>query len=43
MRKFMSTLILRAAMLSGGYQAIACTGISLTAADGSYVQARTIK
>ena len=39
----MKTVILGAAALSGSYQAIACTGISLTAADGSYVQARTIE
>lgn len=32
-----------AAMLGGSTCAIACTGISLTAADGSYVQARTIE
>ncbi|MEE1168028.1 MAG: choloylglycine hydrolase, partial [Alistipes sp.] len=39
----MKTLILGAAALGGSYQSIACTGISLTAADGSYVQARTIE
>lgn len=32
-----------AALCGGTFQAIACTGISLTAADGAYVQARTIE
>ena len=32
-----------AALCCGAMQAIACTGISLTAKDGSYVQARTIE
>lgn len=32
-----------AALCCGALQAIACTGISLTAKDGSYVQARTIE
>ena len=31
------------AILGGAHTSIACTGISLTAADGSYVQARTIE
>ncbi|MDE6046206.1 MAG: linear amide C-N hydrolase [Alistipes sp.] len=40
----MTNLLLGAAACCGGtFQAIACTGISLTAADGSYVQARTIE
>ena len=43
MLRTMKTLILGAAALGGSYQSIACTGISLTAADGSYVQARTIE
>ncbi|MBR5132619.1 MAG: choloylglycine hydrolase family protein [Alistipes sp.] len=43
MLRTMKTVILGAAALSGSYQAMACTGISLTAADGSYVQARTIE
>jgi len=32
-----------AAACCGSFQAIACTGIALTAADGSYVQSRTIE
>ncbi|WP_300904525.1 choloylglycine hydrolase family protein [uncultured Alistipes sp.] len=36
-------LLLGAAAACGAFQAIACTGISLTAADGSYVQGRTIE
>lgn len=32
-----------AALCGGTFQAVACTGISLTAADGAYVQARTIE
>lgn len=32
-----------AAMVGGAHASIACTGISLTAADGSYIQARTIE
>lgn len=32
-----------AASCVGAFRAIACTGIALTAADGSYVQARTIE
>lgn len=44
MTKFMKTLIFDATVLmAGAYQSVACTGISLTAADGSYVQARTIE
>lgn len=44
MIRFMKTLLLSAAAFAGGtYHSIACTGISLTAADGSYVQARTIE
>jgi choloylglycine hydrolase len=44
MRGFTKGLLLGATMIVGGaYQAVACTGISLTAADGSYVQARTIE
>ena len=44
MTKFMKTLIFGATVLvAGAYQSVACTGISLTAADGSYIQARTIE
>lgn len=44
MTRFMKTLILGATALVGStYHSVACTGISLTAADGSYVQARTIE
>ena len=32
-----------AAMFGGIHASVACTGISLTAADGSYIQARTIE
>ena len=35
--------LLGVAALCGTMQALACTGISLTAADGSYVQSRTIE
>lgn len=44
MREFTKGLLLGAAAVVGGtYHSVACTGISLTAADGSYVQARTIE
>ena len=44
MTRFIKTLILGAvALASSTNHSIACTGISLTAADGSYVQARTIE
>ena len=44
MTRFIKTLILGAvALASSNNHSIACTGISLTAADGSYVQARTIE
>ncbi|MDE6482905.1 MAG: choloylglycine hydrolase family protein [Rikenellaceae bacterium] len=36
-------LISAAAACGGTFQAVACTGISLTARDGAYVQARTIE
>ena len=40
----MKTLIFGATVLmAGAYQSVACTGISLTATDGSYIQARTIE
>ena len=39
----MTNLLLGAAACGGTFQAIACTGIALTAADGGYVQARTIE
>ena len=32
-----------AAVCGSTFQAVACTGISLTSRDGSYVQARTIE
>ena len=32
-----------AAVCGSSFQAVACTGIALTAADGSYVQSRTIE
>ena len=44
MIKTMKNLLLGVAAMFGGIHAsVACTGISLTAADGSYVQARTIE
>lgn len=44
MRELTKGLLLGAtALLGGAYHSVACTGISLTAADGSYVQARTIE
>ena len=44
MIKMMKNLLLGVAAMFGGIHAsVACTGISLTAADGSYVQARTIE
>lgn len=44
MNKTMKSLIVGAAIMAGGVgQSLACTGISLTAADGSYIQARTIE
>ena len=44
MNKMIKNLLLGvAAMLGGIHASIACTGISLTAADGSYIQARTIE
>ena len=44
MTHLFKTLFLAAAAVStNGYHSIACTGISLTAADGSYIQARTIE
>lgn len=44
MLRFMKTAILGAAALACGlHHSVACTGISLTSADGSYVQARTIE
>ena len=44
MIKTMKNLLLGvAAMIGGIHASVACTGISLTAADGSYVQARTIE
>ncbi|MBQ1932630.1 MAG: choloylglycine hydrolase family protein [Muribaculaceae bacterium] len=38
-----SKVMLGTAMCCGAVQAMACTGLSLTARDGSYVQARTIE
>ena len=44
MKKITKNLLLGAAAVYGStFQAVACTGISLTARDGSYVQARTIE
>lgn len=44
MKKTTKNLLLCAAATCGGtLQAVACTGISLTAKDGSYVQGRTIE
>ena len=44
MIKMMKNLLLGVAAMVGGIHAsVACTGISLTAADGSYIQARTIE
>lgn len=44
MKKMTKNLLLGAAVLYGStFQTVACTGISLTARDGSYVQARTIE
>ena len=44
MKKTTQNLLLCAAATCGGtLQAVACTGISLTAKDGSYVQGRTIE
>lgn len=44
MRKFMTGLFLAtASMLGASHLSVACTGISLTSRDGSYVQARTIE
>ena len=36
-------LLSAAAIICGAHAALACTGISLTATDGSYIQARTIE
>ncbi len=36
-------LFLVLAVLCGAFEVLACTGLSLTAADGSYIQARTIE
>ena len=44
MNKITKTLLLGiCAMIGGIHASLACTGISLTAADGSYIQARTIE
>ncbi|MCB6980488.1 linear amide C-N hydrolase [Bacteroides uniformis] len=44
MKNITKNLLLGAAAVYGStFQAVACTGISLTARDGSYVQARTIE
>ena len=44
MNRILQTLLLAATTLSGSsYHSVACTGISLKAADGSYIQARTIE
>ena len=41
--KMKSLLLGIVAIMGGAHTSMACTGISLTAADGSYVQARTIE
>lgn len=38
-----SIMLSLSALLYGSISALACTGISLTAADGSYIQARTVE
>ncbi|MCM1300746.1 MAG: choloylglycine hydrolase family protein [Alistipes senegalensis] len=43
MTKAIAHLLLGAAACGGTFQAVACTGLALTAADGAYVQARTIE
>ena len=44
MNKITKTLLLGiCAMIGSVHVSLACTGISLTAADGSYIQARTIE
>ena len=44
MNRIFQTLFFAAATISGStYHSVACTGISLKAADGSYIQARTIE
>lgn len=43
MKRTTTILLTAMAMLSSTSSSVACTGISLTAADGSYVQARTIE
>ncbi len=44
MNSIFKTLFVAAAAISGSsYHSVACTGISLKAADGSYIQARTIE
>lgn len=44
MKKMVKNLLVGiAAMVGGAHASIACTGISLTATDGSYIQARTIE
>lgn len=41
--KTRNLLLGMAAVCGSSFQAVACTGIALTAADGSYVQSRTIE
>ena len=41
--KMKSLLLGIVAIMGGAHTSMACTGISLTAADGSYIQARTIE
>lgn len=44
MNRIIKGLLLATTALAGGsHLSVACTGISLTAADGSYIQARTIE
>lgn len=43
MNSMAKSLLAGAAVCGGTFQAVACTGISLTAGDGSFIQARTIE
>lgn len=43
MNVFMKSILCGAALIGSSTMSLACTGISLTAKDGSYVQARTIE
>ena len=43
LRIMKSAILATAALFGSSYHSVACTGISLKASDGSYVQARTIE